>query len=714
MALVGSRSEGRRRRDERRGTGRVDELPDTLRGLVAARLDALDAEALAVLQDAAVIGRTGPIEGLREMESHFSRSARFDDLLVTLVTEEILDHRSATCGAFRSDLVREVAYQTITKIDRAKRHAGIADYIEHEKYADHLAEPALIDQLAHHYGLAVELADELGVRDQLPARPRRPGARAGSPRRPSGPARAEMLPTGGAPLQPGAGPPRRRADSPSASRSCRAGPRRTPRPGICTERAADADRAAEVAAALGDEDGRGLRAGPARRRSCSRRDGPTRPGRRCTSRPRSFAELGDTAGRADALRQLGHGRAVQRTSSTRRTRSCARRSRRSARSATARGEAWASRTWPGSRSSPGASRTPPTQLEQSIATFAEIGDTRRSGLGARPAGVRPVPAGQRRGGRVAGRADPQGSTHPRRPVGRRHDAHAAGDGPAVVRPDRRARWRTSAKRVTSSTTSATSYGLTMSSATLGRGLAMVGRVDDGLALVEKARTTSGGRRAASVRSTSSRASPRCTLAAIGVQIGDPAPRATRPSPTCRGATSASAIAEAPPERRVALALAAMQARRLEAARRPSRSRSPMSRPDAPPSELAARSLLAALEGGRDVGLPWPSGVLATGRSTYLDRVFADLAVALDAARHGDGDRAAARLTAAARGTQSTGDRLSTAVVLLAAESIRRPPRVRAASGGPTGDARTRLDAMGIRAEGWSRLFDLAAGVTRVG
>ena len=36
------------------------------------------------------------------------------------------------------------------------------------------------------------------------------------------------------------------------------------------------------------------------------------------------------------------------------------------------------------------------------------------------------------------------------------------------------------------------------------------------------------------------------------------------------------------------------------------------------------------------------------------------------------------------------------------------------TGGPTGDARTRLDAMGIRAEGWSRLFDLAAGVTRVG
>ena len=75
------------------------------------------------------------------MERHFGRTDRFDDLLATLVTEEILV-LDRNLWRFRSDLVREVAYQTITKIDRAKRHAGIADYIERKKYPDQLTEPA--------------------------------------------------------------------------------------------------------------------------------------------------------------------------------------------------------------------------------------------------------------------------------------------------------------------------------------------------------------------------------------------------------------------------------------------------------------------------------------------------------------------------------------------------------------------------------------------
>ena len=51
----------------------------------------------------------------------------------------------------------------------------------------------------------------------------------------------------------------------------------------------------------------------------------------------------------------------------------------------------------------------------------------------------------------------------------------------------------------------------------------------------------------------------------------------------------------------------------------------------PPSELAARALLAALEGSTAVAAV-ADRVVATGRSTYLDRMFADLAVALAAAR----------------------------------------------------------------------------------
>jgi predicted ATPase len=55
-----------------------------------------------------------------------------DDLrpaLDALVDKEILivdGHR----WSFHSDLIREVAYGTLTKADRARRHYGIAKYLE--------------------------------------------------------------------------------------------------------------------------------------------------------------------------------------------------------------------------------------------------------------------------------------------------------------------------------------------------------------------------------------------------------------------------------------------------------------------------------------------------------------------------------------------------------------------------------------------------------
>ena len=58
--------------------GRVAALPDTLRGLVAARLDDLAPGVRAVLQDASVIGQTGPMVGLREMGRKLHRDVDVD------------------------------------------------------------------------------------------------------------------------------------------------------------------------------------------------------------------------------------------------------------------------------------------------------------------------------------------------------------------------------------------------------------------------------------------------------------------------------------------------------------------------------------------------------------------------------------------------------------------------------------------------------------
>ncbi len=140
---------------------RVATLPDTLRGLVAARLDDLDPVARAVLQNASVIGQQGPVAGLREMGHQLQRGVDVDAGLAQLVVDEIMEV-DANAWSFRSDLVREVAYQTITKADRAKLHLGIARYLE-EAVATRKPRPVwVVDQLAHHYGAAVALAGELG------------------------------------------------------------------------------------------------------------------------------------------------------------------------------------------------------------------------------------------------------------------------------------------------------------------------------------------------------------------------------------------------------------------------------------------------------------------------------------------------------------------------------------------------------------------------
>ncbi|MGI8757323.1 MAG: adenylate/guanylate cyclase domain-containing protein [Acidimicrobiales bacterium] len=141
--------------------GRVADLPDTLRGLVAVRLDDLSPAVRVVVQDASVIGRHGPMEGLREMARQLHRHVDVDAAMAELVLDEIMG-LDDEFWSFRSDLLREVAYQMITKADRAQSHFGIAQFIEGKAGDESNRPPWVVDQLAHHYGAAVTLAAELG------------------------------------------------------------------------------------------------------------------------------------------------------------------------------------------------------------------------------------------------------------------------------------------------------------------------------------------------------------------------------------------------------------------------------------------------------------------------------------------------------------------------------------------------------------------------
>jgi class 3 adenylate cyclase/tetratricopeptide (TPR) repeat protein len=136
--------------------GVVTELPDTLRGLVSARLDLLDPAARALLDNAAVLGPSGKWDALVTFGEKLGQSPH-PDSLATLADAELLDV-DGDRWSFRSESVRDVAYQTLTKSARAQRHFGVAKAIEEATHGSDLA----AERIAHHYASAARLVDELG------------------------------------------------------------------------------------------------------------------------------------------------------------------------------------------------------------------------------------------------------------------------------------------------------------------------------------------------------------------------------------------------------------------------------------------------------------------------------------------------------------------------------------------------------------------------
>jgi len=119
-----------------RPVGEIAELavPETLRSLVAARLDALDPADRSLLQDAAVLGGSFSLDALAAVSG--TPANALDPRLRGLVRHELLrldiDPRSPERGqyAFVQALVREVAYGTLARRDRRLRHVTAARYVE--------------------------------------------------------------------------------------------------------------------------------------------------------------------------------------------------------------------------------------------------------------------------------------------------------------------------------------------------------------------------------------------------------------------------------------------------------------------------------------------------------------------------------------------------------------------------------------------------------
>ncbi len=136
-------------------------LPDTLRGLVAARLDALAPDERRVLEDCAVLGRRSSVQALTVMARLHLGIDDVAPLLESLQATQLIivsEFDDEAVWTFRSDVVREVAYGMLTKTDRARTHEGIARWIEKNEDSDN---DATLTRLAYHYMRAAQLAGEL-------------------------------------------------------------------------------------------------------------------------------------------------------------------------------------------------------------------------------------------------------------------------------------------------------------------------------------------------------------------------------------------------------------------------------------------------------------------------------------------------------------------------------------------------------------------------
>jgi class 3 adenylate cyclase/tetratricopeptide (TPR) repeat protein len=130
------------------GTSDGTPLPTSLHALIAARIDGLPRAERSLLLSAAVLGRrftAGALAAVSETDP-----ASLSPSIERLVRQEILaldqDSRTGTRGQlkFQEQLVQDVAYRTLARGERRKRHLRAAEYLES------LDNDELVEMVANH------------------------------------------------------------------------------------------------------------------------------------------------------------------------------------------------------------------------------------------------------------------------------------------------------------------------------------------------------------------------------------------------------------------------------------------------------------------------------------------------------------------------------------------------------------------------------------
>jgi class 3 adenylate cyclase len=151
-------------------------VPPTIELLLASRLDRLPSDERAVLERAAVIGKrcgAAEVAELSPAEEHLA----VIDRLMALVRKELLrlDEEEPDIDAidedvrfrFRHQLVRDAAYEGISKHERARLHEVLAEWME-QKLAERLE--SLREVIGYHFEQAATYRREVGGDDEATKR----------------------------------------------------------------------------------------------------------------------------------------------------------------------------------------------------------------------------------------------------------------------------------------------------------------------------------------------------------------------------------------------------------------------------------------------------------------------------------------------------------------------------------------------------------------
>jgi class 3 adenylate cyclase/predicted ATPase len=167
--------------DAYRPTGPIEalEVPETLHALLAARLDGLTPDERMLVQDASVLGKTFTKQGVAALSGRSEEEV--EAILTGLIRKEVLtlqiDPLSPERGqfGFLQDLLKRVAYDTLSKRECKARHLAAAAHLA-SAWSD---EQEIVEVVASHYLDAYRLLPDADDAAEIKSKAREALTRAG-------------------------------------------------------------------------------------------------------------------------------------------------------------------------------------------------------------------------------------------------------------------------------------------------------------------------------------------------------------------------------------------------------------------------------------------------------------------------------------------------------------------------------------------------------